>query len=333
VRVKVQKGSEIMRVIPGVLSWFTAIFIVIFAPKPLSAQNNETPRNKHAWWIEPYACWGGTSDQWSDCDSAVIDNECCYGGTFCGWRGARVSFGPPDTVTIWEIIQNLRGIWEGLDGQRGKDDRVAGHAYLDANPQTLSMCGNGHTTLAPAVKDYYPPTGFAIDEDSVGAWVAFDTEMDINSDPEKLVFGSDGAFVKDQRWVRGERDTLRFTLRSVRVNDECFAVLGHHLEAGDTLKSEGGMALDGNLNPDGSDGEGPNRDAFAMPCDCRYHDPNYAAALGFRWAYYDGRYDAGWQQVRWSGRNADGRPVAPGMYFARVETRNRAAGTKIILMK
>jgi hypothetical protein len=51
-----------MRVIPGVLSWFTVIFIVIFAPKPLSAQNNETPRNKHAWWIEPYASLGYTSD-------------------------------------------------------------------------------------------------------------------------------------------------------------------------------------------------------------------------------------------------------------------------------
>ena len=47
----------------------------------------------------------------------------------------------------------------------------------------------------------------------------------------------------------------------------------------------------------------------------------------------DGRYDAGWQQVRWNGRNADGRPVAPGMYFARVETRKQAATAKIILMK
>ena len=225
-----------MRVIPGILSWFIVIFIVIFVPKPLSAQNNETPRNKHAWCIEPYACWGATSDimfdaatsqgynveyysntdidldpevtipdveaiygssagagmiithgspegqaieiyprttagwnalvarwnqyiydgydgqiavrevegshqswviiakyyggvdQWSDCGSAIIDNECCYGGTFCGWNGARVSFGPPDEVTFWEIIQNLEAIWEGLDGVRGKEDRVAGHA-------------------------------------------------------------------------------------------------------------------------------------------------------------------------------------------------------------
>lgn len=47
----------------------------------------------------------------------------------------------------------------------------------------------------------------------------------------------------------------------------------------------------------------------------------------------DGRYDAGWQQVRWSGRNADGRPVAPAMYFARIETQKQTATTKIILMK
>lgn len=412
------------------------------------AQNNETPRNKHAWRIEPYACWGAASDimeraaenqgysvvyyyntdidlnpdvtipevkalygsgagagmiwshggtyghsveiyphtpagliareaqwnlymnegywgeiyrgevrppssdssytigvlynggvnQWSDCDSAIIDNECCHGGTFCGWNGARVSFGPPDEVTFWEIIQNLEAIWEGLDGVRGKEDRVAGHAYLDADSLTLRMCGNGHTTLAPAVEDYYPPEGFAVDEDSVDAWVAFDTKMDISSAPEKLVYGSDGAFVKDQCWVRGERDTLRFTLRSVRVNDECFAALGDHITNGDTLKSEGGMALDGNLNPSGSDGEGPNRDAFAIPCDCRYHDPNYAAAVGFRWAYSDGDdvmvgwhveaevetreyvVEAGsgddWHEV---GAVARGAVVAPDVYSLRVD--------------
>ena len=435
-----------MRVILGILSVLTALALVSGAPVPLSAQNNETPRNKHAWRIEPYACWGATSDimeraaenqgysviyyyntdidldpevtipdveaiygssagagmiithgspegqaievyprttagwnalvarwnqyiyggydgqidvggiefghpsyvitakyyggvnQWSDCDSAIIDNECCYGGTFCGWNGARVSFGPPDEVTFWEIIQNLEAIWEGLDGVRGKEDRVAGHAYLDADSLTLRMCGNGHTTLAPAVEDYYPPEGFAVDEDSVDAWVAFDTKMDISSAPEKLVYGSDGAFVKDQCWVRGERDTLRFTLRSVRVNDECFAALGDHITNGDTLKSEGGMALDGNLNPSGSDGEGPNRDAFAIPCDCRYHDPNYAAAVGFRWAYSDGDdvmvgwhveaevetkeyvVEAGsgddWHEV---GAVARGAVVAPDVYSLRVD--------------
>lgn len=437
-----------MRGIPGIVSVSAVLALMCFAPAPLSAQNNETPRSKHAWRIEPYACWGATSDimeqaatnqdytveyyfntdidldpdvtipdvralygsgagagmiishgnpegqaievyphtpagwsalvtqwnrymndgyggeisigemepphphasyviaaiyyggvdQWSNCDSAVIDNECCYGGTFCGWNDARVSFGPPDSVTMPEIILNLRAIWEGLDGVRGKEDRVAGHAYLDANPQTLIMCRNGFTTLAPSVKDYYPPEGFIIDEDSVDAWVVFDTKMDISTDAEELIYGSAGAFVNDQRWIRGERDTLRFTLWSVEENDECFAVLGDHITTGDTLKSEGGMALDGNLNPDGSDGEGPNRDAFGMLCDCWYYDPNFAAALASRWAYVDGGdVVVGWHvEAEWEtreyvveggsgddwheiGRVARGAVVAPDVYSLRVD--------------
>jgi hypothetical protein len=426
----------------------SGVLALISAPvTPLSAQNNETPGNKHAWRIEPYACWGATADimqraamsqgyvveyysntdidldpdvtipdvkdaygsgagagmiwshggvhghsieiyphtlagfnareaqwgvymnegywgeiyrgevqgsdssytigvlyqggvsQWSDCDSAIIDNECCHGGVVCDcWSGARVVFGPPHELNGPEITANLRAIWEGLDGVRGKEDRVAGHAYLDANPQTLIMCRNGHTTLAPAVKAYYPPEGFIIGEDSVDAWVAFDTKMDISGDADKLVHGSSGAVVNGARWVRGERDTLRFTLWSVNVDDECFAVLGDHMTTGDTLKSEGGMALDGNLNPDRSDGEGPNRDAFGMLCDCRYYDPNYAAALGSRWAYVDGgdvsvgwHVEAEWETReyvveggsgdRWQevGRVARGAVVAPDVYALRVD--------------
>jgi len=47
----------------------------------------------------------------------------------------------------------------------------------------------------------------------------------------------------------------------------------------------------------------------------------------------DGRYDAGWQQAVWSGRNAAGRRVAPGMYLARVTTERETATTKLVLMR
>ena len=47
----------------------------------------------------------------------------------------------------------------------------------------------------------------------------------------------------------------------------------------------------------------------------------------------DGRYDAGWQRATWSGRNAAGKRVAPGMYFARVATDRQAATSKFVLMR
>ena len=47
----------------------------------------------------------------------------------------------------------------------------------------------------------------------------------------------------------------------------------------------------------------------------------------------NGRYDAGWQRATWSGRNAAGKRVAPGMYFARVTTERETATTKLVLMR
>lgn len=280
--------------------------------------------------------YNGAVNTWTDLSRALIDNETCFGGQFGGWNGARVWFGPPGKVTFPNLRANVRALWEGLDGVRGKAKRVAGQAYLDA--PDLIKGGDGFTTLAPAVEACYPPEGFIINEDPVYAWVAFDSKMDIGGDPENLVYGSDGAFVEDQRWIRGERDTLRFTLWSVEVNNECFAVLGDHITSGDTLKSEGGMALDGNLNPYGSDGEGPNRDAFGMLCDCWYRDSNFAAALGSRWAYADGGVVVvGWHtEAEWEtreyvveagsgdywhevGRVARGAVVAPDVYSLKVD--------------
>jgi len=279
--------------------------------------------------------YGTAVSAWSNLSDAIIHNQTCYGGQFGGWSGARVWCGPWAGCTVPDSKANVRELWEGLDGIKGKAKRVAGQACLDA--PNLFMDGEDSTTLAPAVDSYYPPEGFSIGEDPVYAWVAFDSRMDIGVEAESLAYGSSGAFVEDQRWIRGERDTLRFTLWSVEEDDECFAALGNHVSYGDTLKSEGGMALDGNLKPYGSDGEGPNRDAFGMLCDCAYHDPNFAAALGSRWAYADGGdVVVGWHtEAEWEtreyvveadggnqwhevGRLARGVVVAPDVYSLRV---------------
>jgi hypothetical protein len=162
--------------------------------------------------------------------------------------------------------------------------------------------------------------------------------MDTSGDPGNLAYGSAGALVRDQRWISGDRDTLRFTLKSVEVDSECFVALGDHLTTGDTLKSEGGIALDGNLNPEYTDGVGPNGDAFAIPCECQYKDPNYAASLGLRWAYQEGHeVVVGWQaEAEWEtkayvveaagdahwtevGRVARSSAAAPKTYSLRVE--------------
>jgi hypothetical protein len=47
----------------------------------------------------------------------------------------------------------------------------------------------------------------------------------------------------------------------------------------------------------------------------------------------DGRHDAGWQQTTWGGRDAVGKRVAPGMYFARATIDKQVATTKFVLMR
>ena len=216
--------------------------------------------------------------EWTYLSDAIIHNQTCYGLADV-WNGARVWFGPAGDCTIGESMANVRELWQGLDGVRGKARRVAGQAYLDA--PNLAMGGNGNTTLAPVAEQYYPQENTEIGEDSVDAWVTFDTKMDIGIDPVGLVSGDGNVVVKDERWVRGEKDTLRFTLKSV-VEDACCATVSYE------ARSSGGMALDGNRNPPGTDGEGPNGDDYVICYDCTYTDPNYAARYGSEWAYRDG---------------------------------------------
>ena len=278
--------------------------------------------------------YDGGVDLWSYCDNAIIDNECCYGGTFCGWNGARVSFGPPGEPTFWEIIQNLEAIWEGLDGQRGKGDRVAGHAYLDANPLTLSMCGNGETTLAPAVAAYAPPENSDVEGDGVPGWTVFDTKMDISVDASGVVHGDGTLNVEDEQWSRGERDTLKYTLRSVIGGTGCLRINAN-------ATSEGGLSLDGNQNPSGTDGVGPSKDDYLICYTCTDTDPNYAARFASSWAYrQDDMVVVGWHadaeigtaKYVVEGGDGDGRQALGEVSCGEVAEEDVPGGSSIYLM-
>jgi hypothetical protein len=224
--------------------------------------------------------------EWSYLSDAVIHNQVCYGGQFDGWYGARVWFGPWDSCSVDLSMANVRELWEGLDGIRGKAKRVAGEAYLDA--PNLAMGGNGETTLAPAVGAYAPPENSDVDGDGVPGLTVFDTRMDICTDASNVVHGDGALNVEDEHWSRGERDTLKYTLRSVIGGTGC-------LRINENAMSEGGLSLDGNQNPSGTDGVGPSRDDYVICYTCTDTDPNYAARFASSWAYrQDDMVVVGW---------------------------------------
>jgi hypothetical protein len=186
-----------------------------------------------------------------------------------------------DGITYFSTIRSeANTFWSRMNGYEGKDERFAGAAALGL---TLSRAGYGNTVLSPTVEAYYPPEYTTVGEDSVNGWVAFDTAMDITIDPAWAIEGCDCILAKNERWARGdwptgETDTLKYTVKS--IYDGTGEVIVNYL-----AMSDGGMSLDGNQDPPGSDGVGPNADSYILEYDCDYTDPNYAARFASSWAY------------------------------------------------
>jgi hypothetical protein len=122
-----------------------------------------------------------------------------------------------------------------------------------------------------------------VGEDRVPGRIVFDSRMNTGLiEASALIDGDDNLLVEDERWVSGDKDTLKYKLRSVLEGTGCVVVYGP------LVLSTGGMCLDGNQDPSQSDGVGPNGDDYIICYDCTYTDPNYAARYGSRWAYLDG---------------------------------------------
>jgi hypothetical protein len=188
-----------------------------------------------------------------------------------------------DSVSFLEVLLEDQAFWRRMDGQMGKVRRnVAGALQVSI----IGLCGgdgSGQTVLSPTVDYVGPVEGCVIGEDSIPGRVVFDTRMDIGQVPAcDVIDGNYNLLIKDEWWARGDADTLRFTLKSVREGAGCMRVHGA------LARSSGGICLDGNQNPPGSDGEGPNGDDYIVYYDCAYTDPNYAARYGSEWAYREG---------------------------------------------
>jgi hypothetical protein len=172
-----------------------------------------------------------------------------------------------------------------MNGEQGKASRYVGGAKAGLTLER-SGPGGGSTVLSPTVESYYPPENTAIGEDSVAGWVVFDARMDLSIDPSTVIIGNQYLRVKHRWWSRGAKDSLKYILKSVCAGGGSITLSG---------QSEGGMMLDGNQDPYGTDGVGPNGDAYVVSYNCVYTDPNYAARFGSQWAYReDGEVIVGW---------------------------------------
>jgi hypothetical protein len=204
------------------------------------------------------------------------------------WVGAREVLDYNYDVEVNTVESDAELFWGRMNGESGKASREVGAA---AAGLSLIHTGNGGTVLSPTVESYYPDEFTSIGEDSVLGWAVFDTKMDILMDPAMAVFGDGNLNVRNEEWVRGEKDTLRYTLKSVHTGPG-------EVHINDYAMSEGGISLDGNQEPPGTDGVGPNRDDYVISYVCTHGSGNPAALAESQWAYREGAgVVVGWHSV------------------------------------
>lgn len=204
------------------------------------------------------------------------------------WQGARNVLAYDYGVTPSVAESEAESFWARMNGEAGKSYRQVQTAITGL---TLVPNGDGDTMLSPTVESYYPDEFTSIGEDSVEAWAVFDTRMDLDMDPALAVYGNGNLSVTNEEWRRGEKDTLRYTLKSV------FAGLGK-IHINENAMSEGGLSLDGNQDPAGTDGTGPNRDDYVISYVCTHGGDNPAARVEAQWAYRrEGGVVVGWHSV------------------------------------
>jgi hypothetical protein len=74
------------------------------------------------------------------------------------------------------------------------------------------------------------------------------------------------------------------------------------------------------------------RIAFEVPAPCHARLAIYDVTGGLVDVLLDGRVEAGYGTVVWQGMDRSGRPVAPGVYLARLETGGRCSTRKLVLL-
>jgi hypothetical protein len=214
--------------------------------------------------------------------NTVVYNLSCKGHQYesSAWPGSRARFGYTSTCNTGVAYAEAITIWSRMNGNEGKAKRTCTQAKTGC---TISLAGNGATVLAPVVTGFGPTSGTNFYASTPG-WVTFDTAMKTSIDPACAVYGSTnltGAiFIENASWSSSSR--IDYTIVPYRIGS-CQLIVGACAQA------EGaGQGLDGNTDPPGTDGKGPNRDNYAVHYVSQVNDPNLAARFEGSWAFHDG---------------------------------------------
>jgi hypothetical protein len=203
----------------------------------------------------------GIQDWFNDSNTIVYAKGCHTAALNNRW-GAR------DVLGYDETISGLAGcdtFFQRLDGTR---DRGAGNSRRPVNQADdgiahLVHSGAGNTVVSPIVTEYVPLHQDIVEEGDSG-YVEFDCEMDTNTAANEALTMTGAADLSNMHWVGNHR--IEFDI----INVEEFSTLTFYVNNNKAISANNGARLDGNTNPEDTNGVGPNRDNFTWNCNTSY---------------------------------------------------------------
>ncbi len=200
---------------------------------------------------------------------SIVYIASCYSYNYAwAWTGRREYLGYEGGEWGSTAIADAQVFWNRMNGENGKSMRSVGRAVEGCTIGLPSWCP-GNTVLAPTVVDFAPCNWTFPSKDSFYCTVHFDCLMDVT---KCGVRGDETyCYVDSAHW---ENDTtLVFKVHGMGVNGTGQVLID---ECG-VASAGNGTCLDGNTDPGGTDGRGPNGDAFAVEY---YFWDNPAACVG-----------------------------------------------------
>lgn len=218
-----------------------------------------------------------------------VYNASCFSAIYqhVAWLRASTNEGYDDSTTIWAAEADL--FWKRRNGEFGKPYRLSGKAR---EGMELQYFGDSSTVLSPVVTAIYPTSGSSVG--GVDGWVEFDCAMDTEVPADRVIRGYGGTYggyivAREADWVSDHR--IEYRVSPIRTGSGCGVIVDSAV-----AKTPFGQFLDGNQNPIGTDGRGPNRDQYRVSYTATSVDDIAAASFEGAGAFHD---DVGRTHVWW----------------------------------
>ncbi len=194
---------------------------------------------------------------WSHCYSSLLN--------LVGAAEARVQVGYNGPVSVGKCLCDERTILQRMNGQEGIPKRPLKMAALNINgtcpdpKASLIIRGNDATTLSPAVLAEAPHGTVC---STTPGFIQFDTALDQSFDPAQAVVALSDAILTNHRWTADDRIDF-VVVPTVPVPQIMYCAKQAML-----MSEANRSRLDGNTDPAGVSGRGPNEDNFLWSTTC-----------------------------------------------------------------